>query len=147
MAAAVRLKPEVDATNAFYWEGLRHNRLLIQRCSACARRRFPPMPSCPYCAATDAVVEQASDGASLYSWIVVHRPFDPSFADQVPYTLGTVDLDGGGRLVARIVNAPTLAAGMELSLHIHQHDDWAEPQFAPAEGWNRQNGGHRRGRT
>jgi uncharacterized protein len=136
MAAAVRLKPEVNETNSFYWEGLRHNRFLIQCCSACDRRRFPPMPSCPYCAATDTVVEQVSAGASLYSWIVVRRAFDPSFADQVPYTLGTVDLDGGGRLVARIVDAPSLAAGMNLSLRIRQHDDWAEPQFSPADGRN-----------
>jgi uncharacterized OB-fold protein len=136
MGAAIRTKPEVDETNAFYWEGLRHNRFLIQRCSACDRRRFPPMPSCPYCAATEAVVDQASGGASLYSWIVIHRAFDPGFADQVPYTLGTVDLDGGGRLVARIVDAPSLAAGMNLSLRIHQHGDWAEPQFAPTDRRN-----------
>jgi uncharacterized protein len=136
MGAAVRTKPEVDETNAFYFEGLRDNRFLIQCCGACERRRFPPMPSCPYCAATETVVQQASGGASLYSWIVVHRAFEPSFADQVPYTLGTVDLEGGGRLVARIVDAPSLAAGMELALRIHQHDDWAEPQFAPAGGRN-----------
>ena len=136
MGAAVRTKPEVDETNAFYFEGLRHNRFLIQRCSACERRRFPPMPSCPYCAATAAVVEQVSGGASLYSWIVIHRAFDPGFADQVPYTLGTVDLDGGGRLVARIVDAPSLAVGINLSLRIHQHGDWAEPQFAPTDRRN-----------
>ena len=81
-------------------------------------------------------MEQASGGASLYSWIVIHRAFDPGFADQVPYTLGTVDLDGGGRLVARIVDAPSLAAGMNLSLRIHQHGDWAEPQFAPTDRRN-----------
>ena len=136
MGAAVRTKPEVDETNAFYFEGLRHNRFLIQRCSACERHRFPPMPSCPYCAATAAVVEQVSGGASLYSWIVIHRAFDPGFADQMPYTLGTVDLDGGGRLVARIVDAPSLAVGMNLSLRIHQHGDWAEPQFAPTDRRN-----------
>jgi uncharacterized OB-fold protein len=128
---AAGIKPEVDETNAFYWDGLRHHRFLIQRCSVCARRRFPPMPSCPYCAAAGAAVEEASGEATLYSWIVVHRAFDPSFKDQVPYTLGTVDLAGGGRLVARIVQAPSLTAGMRLALHIRQHADWAEPQFAP----------------
>ena len=79
----VRTKPQVDETNAFYFEGLRQNRFLIQRCTACERRRFPPMPSCPYCAANAAVVEQVSGGATLYSWIVVQRAFDPGFADQV----------------------------------------------------------------
>jgi uncharacterized protein len=134
MGAAVRTKPDVDETNAFYWQGLRQDRFLIQRCSGCGLRRFPPMPSCPYCAATDCAVEQASGSATLYSWIVVHRAFDPSFADQLPYTLGTVDLEGGGRLVARIVDAPSLAAGIGLALRIRQHDDWAEPQFAPRAG-------------
>ena len=62
MGAEVRIKPGVDETNTFYWEGLRQNRLLIQRCTACGRRRFPPMPSCPHCAGTDAIVEQASSG-------------------------------------------------------------------------------------
>jgi uncharacterized protein len=127
----IGIKPDVDETNAFYWEGLRQNRLLIQRCSACGRRRFPPMPSCPYCSATGAEVEETSGDATLYSWIVVHRAFAPSFSDQVPYTLGTIDLQGGGRLVARVVEAPSLAAGMRLVLRIRQHDEWAEPQFAP----------------
>jgi uncharacterized protein len=131
MGMAVGIKPGVDETNAFYWEGLRQDRFLIQRCSVCARRRFPPMPSCPHCAAAGATVEEASGEATLYSWIVVHRAFGPSFKDQVPYTLGTVDLAGGGRLVARIVQAPSLTAGMRLALQIQQHDDWAEPQFAP----------------
>jgi uncharacterized protein len=123
--------PASDETSTFYWEGLRRDEFLIQCCGECGRRRFPPMPSCSYCASTTTVVEQISGSASLYSWIVVHRAFDPSFAGDVPYTLGTVDLDGGGRFVARIEGAPTPTPGMRLALQIVQHDAWAEPRFVP----------------
>jgi hypothetical protein len=31
----------------------------------------------------------------VYSWVVVHKAFDPVFANDVPYVILTVDLDEG----------------------------------------------------
>ena len=37
--------------------------------------------------------------------MVVHRAFDPAFASEVPYTILTVDLDEGARVVGRLIGA------------------------------------------
>ena len=106
--------PVPDADSRFYWEGLASERLLVQACGRCGRRRFPPMPSCPYCAAVGAVIREAAAG-TVYSWVTVRRAFQAAFEAEVPYTIATVDLDGGGRIedrrhvAASIGTLPTFA--------------------------------------
>lgn len=125
--------PRIDEDSAFYWEGLREHRLLVQECAACERRRFPPTPACPYCAFPDFVVREVPGTGVVYSWIVAHMAFDPAFADDVPFTIATVDLHGGGRVAARVVADPaTIKPGMELVAEYHDHDQWTELRFRPA---------------
>ena len=53
----MRPAPVPDPDSAFFWEGLRARKLLLQACGACARHRFPPMPSCPYCGSRNTPLE------------------------------------------------------------------------------------------
>ncbi len=128
----VRPAPAPDADTQFYWDGLRQHRLLIQECSTCRRRRFPPMPTCPYCGGVGAEVREHSGRGTLYSWVVVHRAFQPAFAAEVPYTLAAVDLEGGGRMVARLEPADAVEAGAELVAYYVDHDGWTEVRFRRA---------------
>ena len=122
--------PQPDVDSAFYWAGLREHRLLLQECEACGRRRFPPMPACPYCADPRSHVAEASGRAKVYSWIVVHHAFQPAFASQVPYTILTVDLEEGPRMVARLEgDSSELAAGLEGTITYIDHEKWTEPRF------------------
>jgi uncharacterized protein len=122
--------PSADLDSAFYWNGLKEHKLLLQKCSHCSRFRFPPMPSCPYCAARDSSVVSASGNGSIYSWIVVHRAFDPAFYSDLPYTLASVDLEEGGRVVARLEGAQA-QFGMPVHAIYHDHPDWTELRFQP----------------
>lgn len=124
-AAAPRPRP--DEQSAPYWEGLRERQVRIQACTACGRRRFPPTPGCPYCADPGIRWEQAPGTGTVYSFITVHRAFDPAFADDVPYDIATVDLDGGGRVVGR-ATGPT-AIGARVSPDFVDHDGWTELRF------------------
>lgn len=124
------LAPAVDVDSRFYWEGLAAEELLVQECGACTKRRFPPMPSCPYCGAVGAVVRQAVAG-TVYSWVTVHRAFQPAFADQVPYTLVTVDLDGGGRVVGRLEPGEAVRSELRVRPHFVHHQGWTEARFGP----------------
>jgi len=126
--------PTPDADSAFYWKGLREHKLLLQQCAACNRHRFPPMPSCPYCAADASAVREAKGLGSVYSWIVVRRAFDPAFAAEVPYILASIDLDEGGRTVARLVGTENAGFGMRVSAVYHEHPDWTELRFQPLKG-------------
>src|SRR5262249_52901838 len=96
----------------------------------CSRCRFPPMPWCPYCAASASTTIEATGNGTVYSWIVVHRAFDPAFTDEVPFTLATVDLEEGARIVGRLEKAPA-QFGMLVRATYFKHSDWTELRFEP----------------
>jgi len=122
--------PVADTDTRFYWEGLAKGQLTVQECTACGRRRFPPMPSCPYCAATGTVIMEATAG-TVYSWITVRRAFQPAFAAQVPYTIATVDLDGGGRIAGRLEPGEVARPGLRVRPRFVHHPTWTEVRFHP----------------
>ena len=122
--------PVIDTDSQFYWEGLANEQLTVQECQNCSKRRFPPMPSCPYCAATATVIRHAEDG-TVYSWVTVRRAFNPAFAAQVPYTIATVDLDGGARLAARLEPGEAAQAGLRVRPHFVKHNGWTEVRVHP----------------
>ncbi len=120
--------PETDVGSAPYWESLRQHHLEVQACTSCGRRRFPVAPACPYCAQPESRWETADGTGEVYSYIVVHRTFDPAFEDAVPYTIATVDLDGGGRIVARMDHEPEI--GDRVRADYVDHAEWTELRFA-----------------
>jgi len=120
--------PSPDLESAFYWNGLGEHKLLLQKCGHCNRFRFPAMPSCPYCAARESTVVTASGNGSIYSWIVVHRAFDPAFYSDLPYTLASVDLEEGGRVVARLEGAQA-QFGMPVHACYQDPPGWTELRF------------------
>ena len=134
--------PQRDLDNADFWQGLAQRELRLQRCARCERHRYPPLPSCPYCGEAGGQVGVSPGRGSLYTFIVVHHAFSPAFANDVPYTLGTVELDEGCRMLARLELAGRPAEiGMRLEIAFRRHEtgspesDWSEAFFvAGAEG-------------
>jgi uncharacterized OB-fold protein len=123
--------PDVDPDSAPYWAGLKDHRVVVQECEQCHRRRFPPTPACPYCATPGGRWVEADGSGEVFSFIVVHRAFDPAFAADVPYTIATVDLDGGGRIIGRTTAPVTI--GTPVRPDFADHPDWTELRFAPEE--------------
>ena len=119
-------RPEADAASAFFWAGLDSGRLLVQRCAECERFRFPPMAHCPYCRSAKMTVRQAVGSGTVYSWIVVHIPFHPAFATEVPYVLATVDFDEGVRIVVRVDDGDGIGFGQRVSAVFSRHPTWTE---------------------
>lgn len=123
--------PPIDPDSAAFWAGLREHRLVVQACPQCEKTRFPPGPSCPYCAAPGGDPVEIGLHGTIYSWITVRRPLDPAFADEVPYTLAAVDLDDGPRIVGRLQQgAPTIDGRVDVVFH--DHPEWTELRFAVA---------------
>jgi uncharacterized OB-fold protein len=125
--------PTPDLDSAFYWDALREHRVLVQRCGSCATFRFPPMPACPYCASPETEVVEVGGEATVYSWIVVQRAFQEHFADDVPYTVATVDLLEGPRLVGWLEDADPVQAGLAVVPRFVDHESWTELRFVPKE--------------
>ncbi|PXY18953.1 Zn-ribbon domain-containing OB-fold protein [Prauserella muralis] len=116
----------IDADSAPFWAALRQERVELQRCTACARLRFPPMGRCPWCAGASYVREEVDARGTIYSWIVVHRAFGSEFAADVPYVVATVDLDAGPRIALRLERPEGVDFGSRVRPDFHHHDDWTE---------------------
>lgn len=120
-------RPEPDQDSAPYWEALRAHRVSLPRCESCSRRHFPPTPSCPFCSHATMRWDDVSASGSIYSFITVHRAFDPAFTDEVPYVIATIDVDAGARMIGRLTGEPAIGARVEPEFV--DHDDWTELRF------------------
>jgi len=78
--------------------------------------------------------EEASGGATLYTWSVVHRNDLPPFGDRVPYVAAAVDLDEGPRMLTNVVGCEFDALTVGLPLEVSYQaisDDVTIPVFRP----------------
>ena len=136
MSAAIELGQVLAATPEArpLWDGLGEGELRLQRCGHCERLRFPPVASCPYCGTPGGEWEPVEPRGRLYSWVVTHVAFDESLADQVPYTVATVQLDGGPRIFARLTDVDPAAIEAEMALEGYFHAEEGLPylRFRPA---------------
>ncbi|GAB3359494.1 Zn-ribbon domain-containing OB-fold protein [Amycolatopsis echigonensis] len=123
--------PTPDEDSAPYWAALAEHRVLLPICDSCSARHFPPTPACPHCGHPHTHWEEVPATGSVYSFITVHRAFDPAFADQVPYVIATVDLQAGVRTVGRLSGTP--AIGARVSPEFTDHDGWTELRFRVVE--------------
>jgi uncharacterized OB-fold protein len=72
----------------------------MNECSACAMRWQPPLPGCPRCGETMIRPVDSATTGSIYSWVSVVQDFgNPKFPE--PHDVIAVDLDAGGRILAR----------------------------------------------
>jgi uncharacterized OB-fold protein len=115
--------PRTDVDAEPFWAALGEHRIVLQRCAADGKLRFPPMPSCPHCGTPGGEHVEVDGAARVYSWVTVHRPLTPAMADQVPYTIATVELDGV-RMVGRLEGEP--GDGVAVRPTFVDHDDWTE---------------------
>jgi uncharacterized OB-fold protein len=123
--------PRPSAETSFYWEALSEHKLRLQGCGECGRLRFPPMPSCPYCASGTTLLRELSGRGSVYSFVVVRAPFSPAFAPEVPYAVALVELEEGSRLPARLEDFEAAAIDSPVEAEFVDHDGWTELRFRP----------------
>jgi uncharacterized OB-fold protein len=130
-----RPRPAITQDNAFFFEGARQGKLLIQRCTSCGTLRHPPLPACGTCRSFEWDTLEASGRGELYSWVVVHYPQVPAF--DYPLLIGLVELAEGTRLVADLVDVEPeqLRLGLPLEVTFEVCDDELTlPMFRPAGG-------------
>jgi uncharacterized protein len=87
------LLPALDEDTTPFWEGTARGELLVQACAGCGRWRFPPRPVCPWCRSFESRWDEASGLATLWSWVIVHPPLLPAYAELAPYNVVVVALD------------------------------------------------------
>jgi uncharacterized OB-fold protein len=108
-----------------FYDRLRGEELVYQRCAACSATVFPLRTLCPHCAGEDLALEVSARRGTLYSFTTQHRAAHPHFTDSVPYSLGLVDLDEGIRVFASVdgIAPDELVVGMPVELGFDRVDD------------------------
>jgi uncharacterized protein len=123
------MTPDADIDSASWWDGLRGHRIVLQRCTSCGRPRFPPMPRCPVCASL-AMEEFASDGrGAIYSYVTAHQPVSPGYDGPFPYSVATVELADGVRVLAQVEPAGAAGIGVAVAPFFVDHAEWTELRY------------------
>ena len=76
--------PRVTADNRPFWEAARRHALALERCDDCGHFRYPPAPVCPECLSERATWTPVSGRGVVTTFVVVHKPYFPSFAADLP---------------------------------------------------------------
>jgi uncharacterized OB-fold protein len=132
-ARPLRPRPALTQDNAFWFEGARQHRLLIQRCKECGTLRHPPRPMCAECRSYEWDVVDASGRGTVYSFVVNHYPQVPAF--DYPLAVGLIELEEGTRLVANVIGVEPgeISVGMPVEVEWVDHDpDLSLPAFRPS---------------
>ena len=110
--------PEPSAETQPYWDGLKSHRLVIQRCANCKQPRHYPRPMCEFCQSLDDEWFEASGNGTVHSWTVAHHPFHMGFKRELPYTVVTIDLAEGVRIMASMAGdqGAALAVGQAVTI-------------------------------
>jgi uncharacterized protein len=127
--------PEPTPETQPFWDGCARGELMLQRCRACGKPYFYPRPICPSCGSTDVEWFTASGQATLYSYVINHRPARGFEADG-PYAIAVVELAEGPRMMTNIVGIPNtpedLVLDMALQVTFEQRGEISLPLFTPA---------------
>lgn len=112
--------PLRTADNAPFIDGLRERKIRLQRCTGCAKLRYPAVRQCPACLAEPHSWVEVSGRGRVYSFIIVHQVYQAAFEADVPYNVAVVELDEGPRMITNLVGCDNDAIRIGLSV---------EPEF------------------
>ena len=128
-----RFVPHATPETQPYWDATAQGRLDIPSCHACDEPFFYPRTSCPRCGSEDVGWVTATGRASLYSYVISHRPA-PGFPERT--VIAVVELEEGPRMMTNIVGVEPiperLELGMPLRVRFEQRGEVAIPVFVPA---------------
>lgn len=122
-----------------YWEACNDERLVMQRCDACAKFRWHPAPLCTYCGAAEYTWAQLSGRGAVKTWTVITHPIHPAAVARVPYVVVEVVLDEQADLtmISNLVECDHAAIDFDMPLEVcfETHPAGQKlPVFRPAGG-------------
>jgi uncharacterized protein len=89
-----------------YWEACNQERLVMQRCTVCAKFRWHPAPLCTHCGDDRHTWEPLSGRGKIITWTVITHPIHPAAFSRVPYVVVEVEFDEqpGLRMLSNLVD-------------------------------------------
>lgn len=123
-----------DKLSEPYWAGAENGELVLQRCDSCGLVRHYPRILCANCYSFHWSPVVAERTGTIHSWTISHHAFDPSVASDLPYTLVTVDITAGVRVLGRFDAASPPEMGQAVTLEFRPSCSGGPvPVFAPTK--------------
>ena len=100
-----------------YFQGLREGRLRAQRCTRCSAFQLYPRTVCSHCWSEKLEWLELSGRGTVYSFTIVHRAIEETWAKRTPYVIALIDVDQGLRLLGNVDGPPenvNVGRGVEL---------------------------------
>ena len=121
MAEYAKPLPIPDTETQPFWDACARHELRAPRCTSCGRFRWPPSPLCPHCRSWDFEWAKLEGTGRVYSFVIVHYSPVPAFAEEMPYAVAQVELDGSDgavRLTTNILDCPPdkVSVGMRVAV-------------------------------
>jgi uncharacterized OB-fold protein len=108
-----------------YWEACNQERLLMQRCVACAKFRWHPAPLCTHCSHDAYDWAELSGKGRVHTWTVIIHPVHPAAVAKVPYVVVEVELaeQPDLRMLSNLVDCDprSIRMGAPVALAFVQH--------------------------
>lgn len=128
-----------DGLDAPYWQGLRDEQLVLQRCGACKRFQWGPEWICHRCLSFDLAYAAVEPRGVIYSYERVWHPVHPALKDQGPYLIVLVELAAadGVRVVGNLLGDPEQDVEIGAAVRgVYEHHRSADATFTLLQ-WTR----------
>ena len=125
--------PEPDGLSAPYWNGLREERLLVQRCKACGTWQFGPEWLCHACHQFDPDWVEVPAKGTIYSWERVWHPSHSILQGHGPYLVVLVELAHAGyvRMVGNLLGDVMQSVRIGAAVQgVYEHHPDASPAYS-----------------
>jgi uncharacterized OB-fold protein len=132
-----RYLPVIYPEEKPYWDAAKAGKLVLQRCTACGKVRFPIGPACPKCLSFEFTWAQMSGRGRVHNRIIFHKAWIPYYESRVPYAVVQVELDEGPRLTTNMPGTPLsdVKVGMPVEVFFEPlTPEITLPQFRPRKG-------------
>jgi len=100
--------------------------IAIQRCGACGAANYPRRSLCRMCLSDELGDLGEAGGATLLAATTLHRSLEAIYQDNLPFRIGTVQLDLGPSVLAIIADdsAPGDAVRLEQGRNMAGDEAW-----------------------
>ncbi len=127
---------EPNGLSAPFWDGLRSERLMVQRNPATGRHQFPPQWLCQDTREFDPEWVEVAGRGRIFSWTRIWHPVHPALKGHGPYIVVIVELLHADhvRMVGNLVGDPMqdVEIGSEVEVVYEHHPD-ADPPYTLAQ--------------
>jgi uncharacterized OB-fold protein len=125
--------PESDGLSRPFWEGLKNEQLLLQRCAQCRTWQWGPEWICHKCHSFDMKWEAVEPQGTVYVAERVWHPTHPALKTGVPYLIVLVQIPAAGnvRLLGNILADPMTTVAIGASVRgVFEHHGSAANRYS-----------------